>query len=295
MRIKVPTGPATPSAEERALHEASGHVPYRSWCQRCIAARAADKPHFAGSSNQIQMKPCQELSLTSRISDERRIKYCQFLPSMQSMLVLRACQQHFVPRKHSVEYLVETILAFVEALGHNVVMLHSDQEPVLVQLLKAVQSRRVKRTLVRHGPRASHQSQGKFENANRVINGVCRAMWLSLKDLLREKLPSDSILIAWLIRHAAWCLTRFQVKNDGRTAFVRVFGESVHEPSVAIRRKSDVQVHIRANRQSGSEMGPWNLGWQGANDRRTHHSHGKWGPESEIVAPRATGRKIRDQ
>ena len=46
-RIKVPTtGPATPSAEERALYEASGHVPYRSWCQWCIAARAADKPYF---------------------------------------------------------------------------------------------------------------------------------------------------------------------------------------------------------------------------------------------------------
>ena len=28
VRIRVPTGPATPSAEERALHEASGHVPY---------------------------------------------------------------------------------------------------------------------------------------------------------------------------------------------------------------------------------------------------------------------------
>ena len=83
-------------------------------------------------------------------------------------------------------------------------------------------------------------------------------------------------MIAWLIRHAAWCLTRFQVKNDGRTAFCACFWESVHEPSVAIRRKSDVQVHIRANRQSGSEMGTWNLGWQGANDRRTHFSHGKW-------------------
>ena len=88
--------------------------------------------------------------------------------------------------------------------------------------MKAVQSRRVKRTLVRHGPRASHQSQGKIENANRVINGVCRSMLLSLKDLLREKLPSDSSLLAWLIRHAAWCLTRFQVQNDRRTAFVRV-------------------------------------------------------------------------
>ena len=91
-------------------------------------------------------------------------------------------------------------------------------------------------------------------------------MWSSLVDLLREKLPSDSILVAGLIRHAAWSLTRFQVKNDGRTAFVRVSVKSVHEPSVAIRRKSDVQVHGRANRQSGSEMGPWNLGWQGAND-----------------------------
>ena len=92
-----------------------------------------------------------------------------------------------------------TILVFVEALGHNVVMLHPDQEPVLVQLLRAVQNRRVKRAPVRHGPRASHQSLGKIENANRVINGVCRAKWLSLEDLLQEKLASDSILIAWLI------------------------------------------------------------------------------------------------
>ena len=30
---------------------------------------------------------------------------------------------------------------------------------------------------------------------------------------------------AWLIRHAAWSLTRFQVKSDGRTAFVRVLGK----------------------------------------------------------------------
>ena len=43
-------------------------------------------------------------------------------------------------------------------------------------------------------------------------------------------------------------------ENDGRTAFVRVLEKAIHEPSVAIRKKSDVQVHVRANRQSGSEM-----------------------------------------
>ena len=139
------------------------------------------------------------------------------------MLAPRTYQQHFVPRKTFSQYLVETIWAFVEALGHNVVMLYSDHEPLLVQLLKGVQSGRSMRTLVRHGPRVSHQSPGKIENANRLINGVCRSMWLSLENLLQEKLPSDSVLIAWLIRLAAWSLTRFQVKNDRRTAFVCVF------------------------------------------------------------------------
>ena len=63
----------------------------------------------------------------------------------------------------------------------------------------------------------------------------------------------------------------FDVNSSGKRREICVcarFWESVHEPSVAIRRKSDVQVHGRANGQSGSEMGPWNLGWQGANDRR---------------------------
>ena len=88
VRIKVPTGPATPSVEKTALHEASGHVPYRSWCQWCLAARAADKSHLMGQ--QPDTDACQELSLISRISDKRRTKYCQFLLSMQPMSVTKA-------------------------------------------------------------------------------------------------------------------------------------------------------------------------------------------------------------
>ena len=37
-----------------------------------------------------------------------------------------------------------------------------------------------------------------------------------------EKLSNDSILLAWPIRQTAWSLTKFQVKNDGRTALLRV-------------------------------------------------------------------------
>ena len=84
------------------------------------------------------------------------------------------------------EYLTETTVAFAEVLGHNVMMLHSDQEPVLVQLLKTVQDRRPIETSVRHGLRTGHQSQSKIENVNQVINGVRWSMWLTLENLLRE-------------------------------------------------------------------------------------------------------------
>ena len=175
------------------------------------------------------MKPCQEFEFDFAELGREEDQALP-VPSLNAVEVgSESLSATLRPTKPCREYLVETILAFVEALGHHVVMLHSDQEPVLVQLLNAVQSRRFKRTLVRHGTRASHESQGKIENANRVIIGVCRAMWLSLENILQQKLASDSILVAWLIRHAAWSLTRLtriQVTKDDRAAFVRVFGKA---------------------------------------------------------------------
>ena len=86
-------------------------------------------------------------------------------------------------------------LAFVKVLRHNVMMLHSDQEPVLVQLSKTVQNRRFERTSVRHGPSTSHRSRSKIENVNQVT--------ITLENLLREKTSDDSIPLAWQIRHTA--------------------------------------------------------------------------------------------
>ena len=174
--------------------------------------------------------------MTLQSSDEKKINCCQLLPSTQSSLSATL---------ESIQRLSGgTILASVEALGRNVVML---------PIGTAVEG--YQRTLVRQGPRESHQSQG-------VINGVCRAVWLSKEKFLQSKVASDSILITWLIRHAAWSLTRFQVKSDERTAFVRVFWKAYSRQVLPMLRKSDVQ----------SKMARWYLGWQSANDRRALHS-----------------------
>ena len=236
VRIRVPTGPATPSAEERALHEASGHVPYRSRCQWCIAARAADKPHLREQQPDTdEAVPRIEFDFADLGREEDQELPTPYLNAVD--VGSESLSATLCPTKAFSEYLVETILAFVEALGHNVVMLHSEKEPVLEQLWKAVQSRRVKRTLVKHGPRASHQSQSKIENAKRMINGVCRAMWLSLENLLQEKTAkrqhTDSVA------DSTRSVEPDDISSEKRreNCICACFWESVHEPSVAIRRK----------------------------------------------------------
>ena len=46
MRVRVSADRKRPQLKRERCNEASGHVSYRSWCQWCIVARAADKSHL---------------------------------------------------------------------------------------------------------------------------------------------------------------------------------------------------------------------------------------------------------
>ena len=40
----LPT-PGNPTDAQREEHRASGHIPYRKWCEECVASRATGEPH----------------------------------------------------------------------------------------------------------------------------------------------------------------------------------------------------------------------------------------------------------
>ena len=108
MRIKVPTGPATPSAEERALHEASGRVPYRSWCRWCIAARPADKPHLRGQQPDTdEAVPRIEFDFADLGREEDQVLPIRSLNAVD--VGSESLSATLCPTKAFSEYLVETI------------------------------------------------------------------------------------------------------------------------------------------------------------------------------------------
>ena len=157
---------------------------------------------------------------------------------------------------------------------------------MLVQLLKTVQNRRFERTSIRHGPRTSHQRKSKIENVNQVTT--------TLENLLREKLSNDSILLVWPIRYGAWSLTKFQVKNDRRTALLRVSGEAYTSQLPFGER----MMYEHTALPTGNLNQRWGHGiWIGEAPMTDECiiPPEKWDSKSEIVAPRATRGKVLDQ
>ena len=139
-----------------------------------------------------------------------------------------------------------------------------------------------------------HQSQSKIENVNQVINAVIFSMWLSLENLLRGKLSNDSIQLAWPICHTAWSLTKFQVKNDGRTAPLRVSGKAnTSQLPFGERVMYEHTALPKGNLNQRWGHGIW-IGEAPITDECIIPTE-NGGSESEIVAPRNTQGEVVHQ
>ena len=75
---------------------------------------------------------------------------------------------------------VGAVVQTLETWGHTVV-LHADGEQATKSLVRSVSNARVHRTLPRHGPRHSHQSQGLVEAYIQVNRGIFVANKLALE------------------------------------------------------------------------------------------------------------------
>eukprot|EP00974_Lingulodinium_polyedra_P005946 563189-Lingulodinium_polyedra.AAC.1 len=67
-------------------------------------------------------------------------------------------------------------------------------------------------------PVGSHQSMGGIERANQELAGEIRALKTGLERHVGRLAISHPVM-PWLVRHAAWVVTRFLVKASGRTPY----------------------------------------------------------------------------
>ena len=135
--------------------------------------------------------------------------------------------------------------------------------------MRSVANARVHRTLPRHGPPHSHQSQGPVEACIQVYRGIFVANKLALEAGIGCRLLLKHPAIVWLIRHAAWLITRYNAGRDGCSPFRRIFGKPYNE-SIC---KFGEQVHYKLSGHPSSRVEPrWELGaWVGKTDLEDEH------------------------
>ena len=150
-----------------------------------------------------------------------------------------ACQ---VLRKGPEPYAIDCVLAYLDSWGLVEVTLKADNEPAIQALADGVRTKRGERTMVEKSPKYSHQSNGVAENAVRRIESLTRTYVYVLQRKLSYKVDSKSIILPWLVRHAAYVLSRYIKRDDGRSAWARLRGKECDSPLAQIGETVDFKV-----------------------------------------------------
>ena len=137
--------PDTPTKEEMADHRANGHLPHRSWCPDCVEAFGRERAHRPSEGRSIPLISYDYLFVTPRgafgrgeVSNEEQEGALKVLVSYCSET--RSIFAHAVPKKGVDErgYIIEQLKQDVLWLGHSRVVIKSDSESALVQVMDAL-------------------------------------------------------------------------------------------------------------------------------------------------------------
>ena len=93
--------------------------------------------------------------------------------------------------------------------------LQCDQEASLMRLIEGVAERFINfkatwatQITARFTAPHSSNSNGSVERAIRMVRDQCRVMYGAITHRFQEIFPNEARIIPWLIRHAAWLLSR---------------------------------------------------------------------------------------
>ena len=141
-------------------------------------------------------------------------------------------------------------------------------------LSRAVKDERKDETQCINAPRYSLASMGAVERMNQTLAGQIRTLRLVLQARLGQRLPATSPVMPWVVRHAAWLITRFVVRLSGHTAYELLRGRAYRSELVDGREGVREETRRRPElEQDGLTMGERTLARQDRDLRRTYDQH----------------------
>ena len=146
--------PVKPSARAVELHEYT-HLPYRSWCQVCNAARAKEDPHKRAKVSDKDPEHDSEahpiVSLDYQELDETSEKPTRVIVGKDESTGSVFCHRVLV-KGIGDEWAVKKVIQDIEDFGRNKIILKTDGEPAIKSFQSRIISMRTSRTVPRNPP-----------------------------------------------------------------------------------------------------------------------------------------------
>ena len=233
---RVPNLTPEPSARRIAEHELTGHAVYRSWCRHCVASKGRAHAHSSREEGELL-----EIGIDYGFFGRDREDVLPILRVKCRNISTGCVGATVVDRKGASDYASSFLTAFInKSLGFNRILVRSDNGQSPLSLIERVTRNLTGVELVlMTSPEGDHQANGLAEVGVREIKAQTRILRSQLEQRLGSRTGKKDPLMSWIPRHAANCVSRYRIMDDGRTPDqhrrgktwkrpVVDFGESVH-------------------------------------------------------------------
>ena len=237
--------PGAPTQAEVDKHNLT-HMLFRAWCPACVAGKARDRPHRPADEDSKGIPQIVFDYMFMGAEGDQETLAIQVARDRRSRMIFA----HVVPRKgmshaHGAEELVKD----VEKLAYKEIILKSDGEAALKSIQEEVRRRRAENTILENSPRGDSRANGAAERAVQAVGEQIRVLRKALESRVGLSLCSSHPVLAWLIEHAADVISKYQVGDDGKTAYERLKGKKFDKEIVEFGEK----VHYWYEKKGGKE------------------------------------------
>ena len=260
--VKMKKTPRQPSQREREEHERT-HLPFRDWC---IKAKSRNDPHKRETDEMKSEEPRDEAILivsfdcsyfNDKLGKMTREEHSEVLSKGEKMnrpmivvedreteaIFAHMCSQKGPGDKWIVRY------------GCTRIILKCDQEnPIAAVQQEAIKNRLDVATVPRHSPVGESQSNGRVENAIKIVQEQVRAFYDQLKARTGLSLGTDHPIFEWMVEWAATTLTRFVIRGGGKTSYERIGGRTRDNLPMAIFGENVCYFPLKTNRRDKSKL-----------------------------------------
>ena len=221
--------PCVPSQADVDEHNLT-HLPYRSWCPWCVAARKPNTPHstLPSFSREIPLLVADYCFLRDKVDqDLLTVLVARLYPSRAVVAI--PCDAKGVD-----EYAVSRLAAFLNKCGVERLVYMSDKESSLRAMLEAsMNAMKATGTYVSPVPEESStgesQSNGRAERTVQSVEDHLRTMKGALEHRIAARIPSQHPVMKWMTEYTAVLMCKYAVHATGKTSYQELHGKRARE------------------------------------------------------------------